>query len=241
MSEKNARYTKLMAAVIILFAAIVVVQSVFLFQMNKQISRAIGTQTKTVKSPVTPGRSVASPKTGPLAMKKPDAKILPGPGKNLLARPFDLSLDDDWFNQPFNPDTWNPFEEMQQMQEHMDRVFDRAFGRLGEAPRFQPFVRDLSYSPKLDVTEQKDRYVIHVDLPGVDQSNVKVEVKGQVLTISGKREKLVEQKDQKGRVVQRERRTGQFERRLRLPKPLDAAKMKTKQENGILTIILPKR
>jgi len=154
----------------------------------------------------------------------------------------DLKLDDDWFGRPFDRDKWDPFEEMQQMQDHMNRMFDDAFGRFGSSRRFGGLAREHSFSPRVDVDEEADRFVIRVDLPGVDEASINVKViDEQMVKITGTREKKVEESDDDGNVVRQERRMGQFERSLSLPSPVDGGGMQIERKDGVFTIYLPKK
>lgn len=154
----------------------------------------------------------------------------------------DLKLDDDWLGQAFDRDKWDPFKEMQQMQDHMNRMFDDAFGRFGSSRRFGGLAREHSFSPRVDVDEEADRFVIRVDLPGVDEASINVKVVDErVVKITGTREKKVEESDDDGNVVRQERRMGQFERSLSLPSPVDGGGMKIERKDGVFTIYLPKK
>ena len=166
----------------------------------------------------------------------PVPKPAPPPGKR--DDPFDI--DDDWFSRPFDPNKWDPFAEMQRMQEQMNRMFNDSFGHFGRSPRFRGLAREPSFSPKIDVHEEDDRFVVRLDLPGVEEGSLDVRVEGKKLRITGKRESVVDEKDQGGRIMRQERRIGDFARTVELPAPVDASRMEVKNEQGVFTIILPK-
>jgi len=147
---------------------------------------------------------------------------------------------DDWSGNRVKPDQWDPFAEMQRMQEDVDRIFSNAFSQFRQSPRFGGLASEPSFSPRIDVTEEKDRYVLRVDLPGVDEGSINVDVDGKQVRISGKRESVVEDQGQGGRSVRHERHVGEFVRTVELPGPVDATKMEAKQEQGVFTIVLPK-
>jgi len=153
-------------------------------------------------------------------------------------------FDDDWFSGPSAQGNWDPFQEIEQMQQHMDRMFDNMLNRfssnrgtigLGTTPALS-----TPFAPSLDLQDEGERYVVKFDLPGADKSNVKVQVNGQILTISGKREETVEQKDNHGNLIRQERKAGAFERSLTLPGPVDSNGVQAKYDNGVLTVTLPK-
>ncbi len=147
--------------------------------------------------------------------------------------------DEDWFSQAFDPGSWNPFTEMQRIQDHFDKVFNDSFSRFGRS-RFSDLVHEPAFSPDLDVQEKDDSFVIRLDLPGVKEGGVDVKVDGKEIRISGERDDVVTNKDSAGHVVRQERRTGSFSRTIDLPEAVDPDKITAKNENGVFTIILPK-
>ncbi len=141
---------------------------------------------------------------------------------------------------PFNGDSWDPFQEMQRMQRRFDRMFEGAFDRFRMSPRFGVLAEEQLYEPRLDVDEEPDRFVVRIDLPGVDGSRINVEVQDSTVRIAGSREETVEQTGPDGHSLRRERRVGHFDRSVALPEPVDEARMQVNREDGVLTIILPK-
>lgn len=210
----------------ILIAALVLavaVQAWFLVDMHKQLREMRNTWNATADwslpgvSPVDPGK----------------AANIPGGAGN--ADPLD-----DWFNTPFAPDSWNPFRDMQQMQERMNRMFGNVFGHSGFNSGADPLPGSGSLSPKMDVKEEKNRYVVHVELPGADSNNVNVKLEDQTLTVSGTLEQRSEQKDRSGNLFRHERHTGTFSRTITLPSPVKQGSMKTAFKDGTLEIIIEK-
>ncbi len=107
------------------------------------------------------------------------------------------------------------------------------------------FTTDLSpanekLSPAVDIEEDKDKYIVKADIPGMKQEDIKVEIDDGVLKISGERkyEKKEEDKDKKYHYY--ERSYGAFERRFVLPSDTDVDKIDAKYENGVLEIQIPK-
>ncbi|MCX7699197.1 MAG: Hsp20/alpha crystallin family protein [Candidatus Goldbacteria bacterium] len=94
--------------------------------------------------------------------------------------------------------------------------------------------------PAVDIVEDKDKYVLKADIPGLKQDDIKVEVDDGVLKIYGERkhEKKEEDKDKKYHYY--ERSYGAFERRFVLPSDSDVDKIDAKYENGVLEIQIPK-
>lgn len=133
---------------------------------------------------------------------------------------------------------WNPFEEMQRMQNEMNKIFGDMRSQLHQSPDFDNLNKPFSFSPNVDVKEEKNRIIVTADIPGSDESNINVKVEGNQLTITANTKKSSEQ--DKGNMYRSERFIGRFQRTITLPAPVRAEKMKTEYKDGILTIILPK-
>jgi HSP20 family protein len=140
--------------------------------------------------------------------------------------------DDDGF---FKDQPWNPYEEMQHMQDEMEQLFGDSFSRF----HMKSPLGSLSKSPDVDLQEKPDRYVVTVNAPGADASSINVKLDDKQLHISIKTE-AEKDEDGKDEYRYRERFTGEFHRLLTLPGPANAAKMATEYHNGVLTITIPK-
>lgn len=137
-----------------------------------------------------------------------------------------------------NLNQWDPFKEMQRLQDEIDQAFGRSFGRFDSNPAFESLFSQNGFHPKIDMRETKDAYVVHVDVPGADEHNLNVSIEDQQLTISGSIEK--QQESESSNQLFRERRSGHFSRSISLSEPVDASKMKTNYNNGVLEIVIPK-
>eukprot|EP00054_Salpingoeca_dolichothecata_P008396 m.47813 g.47813 ORF g.47813 m.47813 type:complete len:140 (+) comp17702_c0_seq1:253-672(+) len=93
----------------------------------------------------------------------------------------------------------------------------------------------------LDVSETESQHVIHVDTPGLTSEDVKVQIKdGNLLTISGKREKKSEEHDEKRHYHRVERSYGSFQRAFRLPENADVQSVEAHVDDGVLTVTVNK-
>ncbi len=122
-----------------------------------------------------------------------------------------------------------PITELRALARTMDRIFEDLFGEEESVG---------AWLPEVDVYETEDAHFIKVDLPGVDPKDVKVEVRDNVLTISGSRTE--EREQQSAHFHRRERYTGSFQRSFQLPSTVDTQKIEAEYRNGVLTIRLPK-
>jgi HSP20 family protein len=94
--------------------------------------------------------------------------------------------------------------------------------------------------PAIDVLEKSDAYVLHVELPGVEASQVDIGFEKNVLTIRGTKPSSFDAKRGEIRVHASERVNGSFERTLKLPQFVDGEQIKADFANGLLTITIPK-
>lgn len=140
------------------------------------------------------------------------------------------------------PHDWDPFQEMQAMQERMDKIFNDSWMRLNRSPlrNFSAPGPRLTTAPSVDLTEHEDAYVVLVDMPGLEDGQANVTLEDGHLSISGSRVDVV--KDTSGgQVIRQERRATQFARTIALPGPVDSDGMTTAYEDGVLTIRIPKQ
>jgi HSP20 family protein len=93
----------------------------------------------------------------------------------------------------------------------------------------------MDFSPAVDIEESENKFLVTVDLPGMKKEEIKIELSGNSLHISGERRR--ETKDE-GRYT--ERSYGKFMRMFSLPAQVDAEKIDAHFENGVLHITLPK-
>lgn len=128
---------------------------------------------------------------------------------------------------------WDPFGEMLRMQRDMDRIFTR----MG-SPAGAETVGSVAWMPKIDVKSKGDDIVVRAELPGIDPTDVDIEVTDNVLTISGER-RFEEEKEDEGWLI-RESSYGSFERSMVLPDGVTADDIKADYTDGILEIHVPK-
>ena len=92
--------------------------------------------------------------------------------------------------------------------------------------------------PAVDIVEEKTRFVLRADVPGVNSEDIDVSMDNGVLSISGDR--LAIAPDDDTGVQRIERATGRFLRRFTLPEAADAEAIAAKCANGILEVTIPK-
>jgi HSP20 family protein len=92
--------------------------------------------------------------------------------------------------------------------------------------------------PPLNVSQNEEAVQVAVELPGVDINTVSLSVEDRVLTIAKAEADTVDPTE--GNWVLRERRTGGFERKVRLPWQVENDKVTAAYKHGILTVTLPR-
>ena len=95
-----------------------------------------------------------------------------------------------------------------------------------------------SFSPAVDIVEEKDAFVVRAELPGVAKENISVEVKDNHLVLSGKKD-AVEQGEE-GQYRHLESRHGSFSRTFELPRNVKSDAIEASFKDGALTLRVPK-
>ena len=124
---------------------------------------------------------------------------------------------------------WEPFRELEQLQEHMDRLMQGVWSPAGGD-------NGGAWMPVTDIEETDDAWVIEAELPGVDRKDVNVEMRDSELIISGE----IKEKERKGVLRRQTRKTGEFEYRVTLPGDSDAEHIEANLHDGVLTVRVPK-
>ena len=127
---------------------------------------------------------------------------------------------------------WDPVRELDSLQGDMNRLFDRFFeGRTGNGT-------SRRWIPAMDLVETDEHLVLRGDLPGMTEDDVDIEIKDNVLTVSGERKAEHEDKGEGYHRV--ERSFGSFSRSLNLPAGIDPEKVEASFDNGVLEVRVPK-
>lgn len=126
--------------------------------------------------------------------------------------------------------------------EEFDRVFDRMLvPRFLTEPLLPPFPFEntgAEWIPALDMIETATEYVVRLEVPGIHKENLDVNLTGELLTITGKRE-FAPEIEGEGYLV-KERVFGKFARTIRVPTPVAEKKVLAEYQDGVLLVHLPK-
>ncbi len=94
------------------------------------------------------------------------------------------------------------------------------------------------WQPAVDIREEKTRYVIELDVPGVKNEDINVSMEDGVLVIEGERRSIEAEEDSKA--TRRERATGRFRREFTLPDQADSSAISAKNRDGVLEVVINK-
>ncbi len=118
---------------------------------------------------------------------------------------------------------WPSFGRLLNLNDELDRLFETPL---------------QTWAPALDVQEDKDKFTVNLELPGLKREDITVQIEDDSLVIAGERK--VETVSEGTEIHRRERYYGKFSRALTLPVAVAADQVKAAYKDGILTVTLPK-
>lgn len=137
------------------------------------------------------------------------------------------------YSRLVNVPTWrfrSPFDELHRLRQQMEQLYE------GMPASYQP--ASAGVFPLINLTEDKDKYYVRAELPGVKGDELDIQVTDNNLAISGERKIATEEEG--ARYHRREREAGTFSRMIGLPGHINADNVDAKLENGILTVVVSK-
>lgn len=164
----------------------------------------------------------------------------PAPGSSRAADPFDDLLSSPLMADPFFSGNGDPFEHMRQMRARMDRLFAHAMKNFDMPDEDFGIPTPRASVTGLRLQEKADRYLLRAELPGVADSDLKVDIKDGLLTIRGQRQLSTGTTDPDADATARSLRTERFEQSMSLPDDVDTAAVQVKFKDGVLQVVLPK-
>ncbi len=137
---------------------------------------------------------------------------------------------------------WNPNSGLSEFDNLMNRMMERMRAMM-ELPLLS-FDSDLlqrtdANLPAIDMTSDDKHVIVRAEVPGFKEDEVKVDVRGNVMTITAESKQEREDKQENWHI--REMRYGKFARSIMLPEEVNFDKAEATLENGILTVKLPKQ
>lgn len=129
---------------------------------------------------------------------------------------------------------WDPFRELNALQQRMNRLFDEQYGGSREES-----MTTGAFVPPVDVYEDEHSIQLKLEVPGIDEKDLDIKVENNVLTVSGERKLEKEEKQENFHRV--ERRYGSFVRSFTLPNTVSTDDIQADYQNGVLKIRMAKR
>jgi HSP20 family protein len=128
--------------------------------------------------------------------------------------------------------SWSPRREM-------ERIFEDFFRDFRELTTLNPssLLQGINF-PSIEMYEEKDRFVVKVEVPGLEKEDIHISVVDHTLQLRGevKKEEAKENQD----YLYNERVYGAFFREIPLPSAVNTGQIRATFKNGILTIEMPK-
>lgn len=129
---------------------------------------------------------------------------------------------------------WDPIEDLEQLQQQLAQALPGwarmpGWSRGATGP-------DREFSPFADVEETDGAYVVEIELAGVKKEDIKIELSGHRLSVTGERK----EKERQGTLRRRTRTVGRFRYEIMLPGEVDDKKIDAHLDEGVLTIRVPK-
>ncbi len=121
---------------------------------------------------------------------------------------------------------WEPIRGIATLQDEMSRFMNGLLEGNGRTTQ--------AWVPALDVWETDDEIVYALDLPGIPEDKISVELDDGALTITAEREKTQEESDE--RFYRFERRYGRFSRTVGVPQGVTESDVSADYKNGVLEV-----
>jgi HSP20 family protein len=128
---------------------------------------------------------------------------------------------------------WDPFRDVLSLQNRLNSLFQEYNRGEGDALTTAAFV------PPVDVYEDEHQIVLKLEVPGMKESDLDVQLENNVLTVKGERKFETEEKEENFHRI--ERRYGSFYRSFTIPSTVNPDSVKASYEAGVLKVELEKR
>ena len=130
---------------------------------------------------------------------------------------------------------WDPVREFVTLQDRMNRLFRDPRGPEGQ----DESLTTTAFAPPVDIYEDEHNITLKIEVPGIDEKDINVNVENNTLTVRGERKFEQEEKEENFRRV--ERQYGSFTRTFTLPQTVDSEKIQANYDKGVLKIELAKK
>ncbi len=128
---------------------------------------------------------------------------------------------------------WDPFRDVLALQNRMNSLFQEYNRGEGDALSTAAFV------PPVDIYEDEHKIVLKLEVPGMQESDLDIQMENNVLTVRGERKFEKEEKEENFHRI--ERRYGSFYRSFTVPNTVNPEGVKASYDAGVLKLELEKR
>jgi HSP20 family protein len=143
------------------------------------------------------------------------------------------------YEDPFKEDA--VYQHFEQLRKDMDKVFENFnHSMFKEMKMDMRFPKSFAGSPSTDLVDKGAFYELKMDLAGMDDKSIQIDVEDNYLKVIAKRESHKEKKENE-KIIHQERHVGMVQRGMTLPKDADAHSHESEYKNGVLTIKIPKK
>jgi HSP20 family protein len=128
---------------------------------------------------------------------------------------------------------YEPWTVVNRLHQSLDQFFNETLSspEASSSP-------SVAWVPRVDIHEEKDRFVVLADVPGVEPKDIDITAEKGVLTVRG--ERRAEKRETDNGYERVERVSGTFLRRFTLPEGANTESIKARQTNGVLEVTIPK-
>ena len=135
---------------------------------------------------------------------------------------------------------FNPMRDLVDFEKEFNKMFNAFENRFGisKSKDEDNEYENAVWMPLTDIYEDKEKYTLRLDLPGIKKDDVKISFVEGKLSISGERNQETEHKDSK--CLRIERSFGRYYRSFNLPEHVQSDKIVAEFKDGQLTISIPK-
>lgn len=125
------------------------------------------------------------------------------------------------------------------IQQELDKALHGFYDLFDDHPRGLNEFENIILAPAMDLVEDKDCYKIEIEMPGLDEKDIKIALTDNVLNICG--QKTISRKDHNKNYICREISYGKYDRSIALPQSADANQISASFKKGMLWITIGKK
>jgi HSP20 family protein len=130
---------------------------------------------------------------------------------------------------------WDPLRDLLTLQERMNRLFEHSLvrGHLAD-----PALASGGWTPLADVYETAEGFVVQIEVPGIAEEDIEVQVDGDTVVVRGQRQPV--SRSRPDSFHRMERSYGSFSRSFQLSEEVDPERVTARFKDGLLRVELPK-